>query len=86
MPLHVEIKVNEKNINSIHIGRMSGGTNHSSVNTYMVVMGEKPTKYDDWMKGVKFTHTYGDGAEICVMKAIQAVKHVNRNQEETWGE
>lgn len=80
MPLHVDIKLNEHTIQRIHVGRMSGGTNPDSVNTYMAVTGEPPTKYDDWMKGVQFNHTYGDGAEICVMKAIHAIKNVDTNQ------
>ena len=74
MPLHVDIRVNEHLIKSIHIGRLSGGTAPDSVNVYKAVEGAVPQSVDEWLAGAGFEHRYGDGAEICVMKAIQAMR------------
>ena len=74
MPLHVDIRVNANLISRIHIGRMEGSANADSENTYMAVIGDAPTKYDDWTaRGIEFSHRYGDGAEVCVQKAIAAL-------------
>ena len=74
MPIHVEIKINEKLINTLHIGRLEGGTGSQDVNSYLVVEGQRPTGVDDWHRGETFSHKYGDGAEVCVMKAIEAIR------------
>lgn len=73
MPLHVEIKVNEHLINTIHIGRIKGGTNSNDINTYLAVEGERPQDASDWFEGAEYEHRYGDGAEVCVMKALKAL-------------
>lgn len=74
MPLHVDIRVNANLISRIHIGRIEGGINPDDINTYRAVLGEQPLRYDDWFEsGVEFTHRYGDGAEVCVQKAIEAL-------------
>lgn len=76
MPLHVEIRVNANLISKVHIGRVSGGTSPDDINTYRAVLGENPKTYDDWMAGVEFTHRYGDGAEVCVQKALAAINSI----------
>lgn len=73
MPLHVDIKVNDTLINTIHIGRFKGGTRPDDINTYMVVEGKRPQEMSDWLKGAEYTHRYGDGAEICVARGIGAL-------------
>jgi hypothetical protein len=73
MPLHVDIRVNDHLINTLHIGRLSGDTSPDSINSYKVVEGEMPDRLDKWLVGTDFEHRYGDGAEVCVMKAIQAI-------------
>lgn len=74
MPLHIDIRVNDKLINQLHIGRVSGGTQTDDINEYLIVDGEKPTRWEDWyIDGIPFQHRYGDGAEICVMKGMQAL-------------
>jgi hypothetical protein len=74
MPLHVEIRINDKLINQIHIGRAKGGTNPDDINEYLVVDGEQPLRLEDWyIDGIPFTHRYGDGAEICVAKGMRAL-------------
>lgn len=75
MPLHIEIKVNDHHINTLHIARVRGNTNPDSINDYLIVDGPRPTRHEDWIiDGTPFTHRYGDGAEICVMKGIRAMK------------
>ena len=79
MPIHVDIKINETLINTLHIGRFSGeGTKPDDVNVYLVVEGNKPTNLDDWvMNGKEYRHRYGDGAEVCLAKALNALGYKN---------
>lgn len=75
MPLHVDIRVNDSLLNTLHIGRFSGGTDPDDMNIYLIVEGKKPTNLDDWvMRGIEFKHRYGDGAEICVMRGLRMLK------------
>jgi hypothetical protein len=76
MPLHIDIRVNDKLINQIHIGRVKGGTNPDDINEYLVVDGEQPLRLEDWyICGIPFMHRYGDGAEVCLIKALKALGH-----------
>jgi hypothetical protein len=85
MPIHVDIKINDKLINSLHIGRLRGGTKWDDINDYLVIEGDTPVSFSDWEAvGVPFQHRYGDGAEVCVMKAIQAIKNVEKNDYEDY--
>ena len=82
MPLHVDIRINDRLINQLHIGRMSGGNQPDHVNTYLAVYGEEPLLVSEWReRGTEYTHRYGDGAEICVMKAIEALENKERNED-----
>ena len=75
MPLHIDIRVNRELINTLHIARVKGGTKPDDINDYLILEGDEPLRYDDWLvDGIPFTHRYGDGAEVCVMKGIQAMK------------
>lgn len=75
MPLHVDIRVNDSLLNTLHIGRFTGTSHPASHNLYLVVDGDKPNNLDDWvMHGTEFKHTYGDGANVCVLKALQALE------------
>ncbi len=79
MPLHVEIRVNANLISRIHIGRLEGSTDPDSINEYVAVIGKEPLRLSDWLEvGVKFTHRYGDGAEVCVQKAIVALSNAGK--------
>lgn len=73
MPLHARIYINDTEIETLHIGRTKGGTKPDSINSYLAVLGDRPQTADDWFAGVDFTHRYGDGALICVQKAIEAL-------------
>jgi hypothetical protein len=75
MPLHVTIKVNDDLITDVHIGRIEGGANPKDINKYVVVAGEEPLHIDTWLElGKQFDHRYGDGALVCVAKALEALE------------
>lgn len=73
MPLHIDIKINETLINTVHIGRVSGDTRPDTINNYVIVEGERPTTMDQWFEGADFEHRYGDGAELCVARGLLAL-------------
>jgi hypothetical protein len=77
MPLHVTIKINRHTIETLHIARLSGGTKPNDMNTYAAVLGEQPYWVEDWEKGVQYEHRYGDGALICVKKALETLEKQN---------
>ena len=76
MPLNVTIAINGWPINHLHVGRLAGGTRPDDMNTYAVVSSDRADTseidYTDWLEAPKFEHRYGDGAEACVQKALQA--------------
>lgn len=75
MPLHIDVSVNEHHIESLHIGRIAGGTSPDDVNTYLVVHGDRPITLDEWRNnGVEFNHRYGDGALVCLRRALDAIE------------
>jgi hypothetical protein len=75
MPIHIDIRINRELINTLHIARVKGGTDEDDINDYLILEGDEPLRYEDWLiDGIPFTHRYGDGAEVCVMKGIQAMK------------
>lgn len=74
MPLHVYININKELINQIHIGRVEGGTEPDDINKYLAVDGMYPLRMEDWhINGIPFEHRYGDGAEKCVQRAMEAL-------------
>ena len=81
MPIHVDIKINDTLINTVHIGRFSGeGTSSDAVNVYLAVEGKRPQGLDDWVRGAEYRHRYGDGAEVCVIKGLQALGYGDDQQ------
>lgn len=68
MPIHIPIYINDKLIKTYHIGRVAGDTNPESINTYLVVQDDEL-----WSVGKRFTHKYGDGVEVCIAKALNAI-------------
>lgn len=74
MPLNVYIKINERPLNELHIARVRGGTKPDDINDYVVVEGSYPTRMEDWLiDSMPFKHRYGDGAEKCVQRAMEAL-------------
>jgi len=75
MPLHVQIRLNRQLLTEIHIARAEGGTDPDNINTYIATTGEEPLWLEGYQeRGVEFKHRYGDGAEVCVRKAIEALE------------
>jgi hypothetical protein len=73
MPVHVDIRVNEQFIKTIHIGHLIGTTDPDSVNTYIAIETDEPFTPCDklpWNEGKRFNHRYGDGIDRCVQKAM----------------
>lgn len=75
MPLHVTVRINRETLETLHIGRVEGGTSPDDVNKYLVVVGEEPLLLDLWNTyGIEYEHRYGDGALVCVRKALDALE------------
>jgi hypothetical protein len=75
MPLHVTIKINRETLETLHIGRIKGGTRPNDLNSYLVIVGEEPLGLSEWESGgVEYSHRYGDGALVCVRKALEALE------------
>jgi hypothetical protein len=74
VPLHLDIRINDRLLHQVHIGRVAGDTAPDSVNSYRAVVtapGEEP---DYWSpNSVDFTHRYGDGANACAREAFIAL-------------
>jgi hypothetical protein len=74
MPLHADIRINDRTIRTISIGRLKGGTRPDDLNTYVVVEVEPGVEPDWWDDNhAKYIHRYGDGAEVCLLKALKAL-------------
>lgn len=80
MAVQVEMRVNGNIIKVLHIGRTEGTEDKYSVNTYLAGFrraGEQPDWYSPDM--VELNHTYGDGIEELVRKALNAIKENEEN-------
>lgn len=81
MPLRIRIDINGRDIATYWIGRLEGKAEFDALNTY--VIGEETVKnLEPWNvvrieELPKFTHRYGDGAEVCVAKGLEAWKEAN---------
>lgn len=76
MPIEVSIKVNEREVSVLQIARIAGGWDRKAdkTHTYSVLQqAEAPQRDAEWDAGVTFTHRYGDGVEVCVQRALEAV-------------
>lgn len=89
MPLHVDIKINEKLLQRIHIARMTNnGMQPDSINEYAVVVESNshstfnqvqiPPEPEQWqwdLSDIRFMHRYGDDEFTCLMKALEAFQN-----------
>jgi hypothetical protein len=75
MPLHIDIHLNHERLHTIHIGRWSGGQRPDDINVYRAVVTLPGETNVDYLgpDSVEYTHRYGDGADICVARAIEAL-------------
>jgi hypothetical protein len=71
MPLHVEIRVNDRVLETIHIGRLESLYSNTQESTYAVWKDDEELGSLDDVP--LFKHRYDEGAEVCVMKALQAL-------------
>lgn len=78
MPIHVEIRANEQVVQHLHIARLGNKLHRTvgTVNRYAAVLGAEPVTYAEWEAGIHFTHTYGDGVEVLVQRALNAIEAV----------
>jgi hypothetical protein len=75
VPIHVTIAINKDTIETLHIGRIEGGSDPNDINTYLAALGKQPKSLEEWKEnGVEFQHRYGDGALTCVRKALQKLE------------
>lgn len=74
MPIHVDIAINERLITRVHIARMEDLRGEDHEHIYSVVQSEQPPYAIDYAKGALFTHYYNEGAEVCVEKALVALR------------
>lgn len=78
MPIYVQVKVNDDLIHNLAIGRMTkSGSQPDSINEYAVVLKDGIPTNDEWDKGTRFLHRYGDGVDMCVQRALAAIAPTN---------
>lgn len=68
MPLHVEIRINDDVLHTLTIGRLEPFKGRDVEHEYMVVRDQEFTTVST------FKHLYSDGAELCVERALQALR------------
>lgn len=71
MPIHISIKVNSTEIKDVVIGRLKGAADLESINTYLVY-----DKAYGVESGKRFTHTYGDGIDVCIAEGFKALSRI----------
>jgi hypothetical protein len=82
MPIHVDIRINDKHIRTVHIGREDDFLGTEGEHTYRITENTINTRADWWdPDSVQFTHTYSDGAEICVAKGLEALYAKQQSQD-----
>lgn len=83
MPLHIDVRLNHQLLHTINIGRFNGGTDPDDINTYRAVITQ-PGQYDvDYFSpdSVEYTHRYGDGADLCLARAIHALHGTSQSHD-----
>jgi len=79
MPIHVTIKVNDREVKTLHIARVEGGLDREAGKEHgyrVLEQKNEPQNEGDWDAGVPFTHVYGDGLTVCVQKALESLNSV----------
>ena len=74
MPIHVDIRINDENVRTVHIGREQDLVGKDEVHQYRITTGTINTRADWWdLDSVTFEHKYSDGVEVCVRKGLEAL-------------
>lgn len=73
MPIHVDIRINDEHIKTIHIGRDDAYMGSDEIHSY-IVTDRTVTTRSDWydIDAKRFKHKYSDGLDVCVQKALEA--------------
>lgn len=81
MPVHVDIRINEKRIASLHIGRLDRFSGTDAGHAYEAVLLEPPLPEGEpvpWGDGVLISHRYDDGVYALVSQALEMTGVVER--------
>ena len=74
MPIHVDIRINDENVRTVHIGREQDLVGKDEVHQYRITTGTVSTRADWWdPDSVTFEHKYSDGVEVCVARGLEAL-------------
>ena len=74
MPIHVDIRINDENVRTVHIGREDDFSGNDGIHKYRITTGTINTRVDWWdPDSVTFEHKYSDGVEVCVAKGLEAL-------------
>lgn len=77
MPLNVWITRNGEKVRSIHVGNLAGERDPDNIGTWSAVLEKStdqfPITREEWEDGIHFSHRYGDGYEVCVLRALEAL-------------
>lgn len=68
MPLHVTIAINDRQIETLTIGRIDEFKGRDRWHEYTVVVDG-----DEEEQNAQFTHLYSQGARVCVLRALDAL-------------
>jgi hypothetical protein len=73
VPLSVEIKINGREIETLHIGRTEDLWSNNQVSDYLVSTDPRFESEDT----KPFKHKYSEGAVTCVRKALEAYERTS---------
>lgn len=65
MPLYIDIRINQKPLDSLVIGRLEDFKGHDRAHRYRVTSSAGGSAL--------FDHVYSDGARVCVQRALNAL-------------
>lgn len=74
MPLHVNIAINDKHIESLTIGRMEEMRGKDRTHDYIIVADNGDTAL--------FAHRYDEGARKCVFLGLSALERERKNRDQ----
>jgi hypothetical protein len=76
MPMSVEVKVNDRHIETIRIGRMEPLKGKTRAHEYKVWVDDDPAAT------AFFMHYYDEGARVCVTKALEALHRQRQKRQQ----
>ena len=74
MPINIDVRINSRFIKQYRIGRTEGTEDPDSINTYHILeFAGRDANTQKWVDGPTFQHRYGDGIDVCIQKALEAL-------------